>query len=434
MLVLNGLVDKYTSLAQFKEDVLYLRYVSVSHFLSSFLSFIFPFLKIFNSLICQTFIDIACPPLWGSWTSLLDTYNRAEVLRVLVPFIAQQWSTNNQDFRMFCEYFVTFHKTSLCGSNNQHMSAHSKLFNLYRKHKKMNEEGELAIVQQQLSQAALSTAVSAWQILFRTNFYDPLKEHLCTAFGVPYNSGPMFSPRSFDFSPDGADAQHLKLDCSAPQQLPSENTQQLFKEVIQSQTLKQKRVQRYNFIPDIFFATLADYDRYTFIDPLPWGDCHETFCASLLEQLKPVSTCAWLGRLVSTGKGAPLLQPGLLRFSNYGKAGMLQCNWLPGNIALNPPVRIPETFQYEKVKKWEDKNIPEVNDGYVLHPHLLFSKTLWTEGFIRMLPANTHTTALLPRQKRKREKHDPLNSPLALDKIEDAPSGETSPQIFKKGG
>ena len=50
-----------------------------------------------------------------------------------------------------------------------------------------------------------------------------------------------------------------------------------------------------------------------------------------------------------------------------------------------------------------------------------------------MLPANTHTTALLPRPKRKREKPDPLNSPLALDQIEEPPSVETFPQPFKKG-
>ena len=38
-----------------------------------------------------------------------------------------------------------------------------------------------------------------------------------------------------------------------------------------------------------------------------------------------------------------------------------------------------------------------------------------------------------PDKKEKREKPDSLSSPLALDQIEEPPSVETSPQIFKKG-
>ena len=58
--------------------------------------------------------------------------------------------------------------------------------------------------------------------------------------------------------------------------------------------------------------------------------------------------------------------------------------------------------------------MPDYIDDYVVHPHLLFSKTLWRMGNFRMLPANTHTTALMKTIKRKKEKPDPMHSPLKL--------------------
>jgi len=62
---------------------------------------------------------------------------------------------------------------------------------------------------------------------------------------------------------------------------------------------------------------------------------------------------AWIGRLISVGKGAPLLQPG---------------------VCIEP----------------EGPMLPELYDTFVVNPQNLFSYDLWKTGNLRMLPADIH--------------------------------------------
>ena len=107
--------------------------------------------------------------------------------------------------------------------------------------------------------------------------------------------------------------------------------------------------------PQILFGTLSDYEDITFVERMPWNDSHDSFVHSLIQLLKQQDYAAWLGRLVSTGKGTPPLQPGLLTYAP--EKGVLMCKWKPGSIGDKPSVHVPETLQFKGIEFWSDNDI-----------------------------------------------------------------------------
>ena len=108
-------------------------------------------------------IDLACPPLWGSWKSLLELFPLVQetVVSVIEPFVAEQWTQNQESFKNFCDLFVSYHKTAMIGSYNKQMQAdfgaHFRLVN-----KNKNQGVDNSNVIQELSQAAMEAAVRVW--------------------------------------------------------------------------------------------------------------------------------------------------------------------------------------------------------------------------------------------------------------------------------
>ena len=183
LLVLEKLQTTYTTLSQCKDEVLYFRYVSVSCLLFSFFNFQFPFFVAWN--LCptsfandQTFIDIACPPLWGSWKSLLDLYpsQQQTVVTVMAPYIADQWKHCQESFKKLCELFVGYHKTAMVGSYNKQMPQQISTFRLITK-KRKEEPAEVPAIIAELSAAALDAANGVWTDQFGDSFLATWIQH-----------------------------------------------------------------------------------------------------------------------------------------------------------------------------------------------------------------------------------------------------------------
>ena len=132
----------------------------------------------------QTFIDIACPPLWGSWQSLLELYpdHQQTVVAVLAPYIANQWKHHQESFKKLCELFVGYHKTALAGSYNKNMPQHFSSFRSITK--KRSKEEDISELLGQLKVAALHAAVGVWRDEFGKSFLGTLKNFLAEKFGV----------------------------------------------------------------------------------------------------------------------------------------------------------------------------------------------------------------------------------------------------------
>jgi len=195
----------------------------------------------------QTFIDIACPPLWGSWKSLLDLYpsQQQTVVTVMAPYIADQWKHCQESFKKLCELFVGYHKTAMVGSYNKQMPQQFPTFRILTK-KRKEEPAEVPAIIAELSGHALDAANSVWTDQFGETFLATLIEHLDTTF--PRKEGVLVVPGTFNVC-FAFDTLHIDLlpALSAPLTPKAKQSEQIFKKAMDERQLQDKRQFSLNF-------------------------------------------------------------------------------------------------------------------------------------------------------------------------------------------
>ena len=129
---------------------------------------------------------------------------------------------------------------------------------------------------------------------------------------------------------------------------------------------------------------------HTFLTPTPYSGDIQAFVKTLWKQLRREKHSAFVGRTVLVpGTNKRYMQPGHLFFNSKRK--LLTIDWFECEKNGH---NIPEHRQLEH--KENVKLHPCFDDDHLTYSPFIFSKALWSQGVLRMLPSSSFTKLLKP--------------------------------------